>query len=65
MNDIDIWRAADLLLKQHGGDAELVAEQRSDALLDQGDPAGSSAWILVGKAIRGTTTPRAATGRAD
>src|SRR5436309_3524822 len=28
--DIDIWRAANLLIKQHGENAEIVAAQRAD-----------------------------------
>ena len=27
---IDIWRAANLLIKQHGENAEIVAAQRAD-----------------------------------
>jgi hypothetical protein len=29
--DLDIWRAANLLVQQHGEDAEIVAAQRADA----------------------------------
>ncbi len=38
MEERDIWRTADLLMKQHGEDAECVAAQRADALLAEGDP---------------------------
>ena len=31
--DIDIWRAANLLMTQHGADAEMVAAQRADEML--------------------------------
>lgn len=34
--DIDIWRAAHLLVKRHGADATTVAAQRADELLAQG-----------------------------
>ena len=52
MNDIDIWRTAHLLMKEHGDDAEFVAAQRSDALLEQGDTEGHRAWNRIRQAIR-------------
>jgi len=52
MNDTDTWRSADLLIKQHGDDAEFVAAQRSDALLERGDTESSSAWNRIRQAIR-------------
>ena len=30
VTDIDIWRAANLLVKRHGDDAAIVAAQRAD-----------------------------------
>ena len=35
--DIDIYRTADLLIKQHGNEAEIHAAQRADELLGAGD----------------------------
>ena len=40
MDGIDIWRAANLLLKQYGDDALLIAAKRADALLELGEPDG-------------------------
>lgn len=51
MTDLDIWRCANLLLKRYGGEAVFIASKRADALLDQGDLAGRSAWIRIAKAI--------------
>ena len=34
--DIDIWRAANLVIKQHGENAEIVAAQRADLMLETG-----------------------------
>ena len=31
VEDIDIWRTANLLLRRHGGDAPLIAAQRRGA----------------------------------
>lgn len=36
--EVDIWRAADLLVKRHGDDAAIVAAQRADELLAQERP---------------------------
>jgi hypothetical protein len=37
IQDIHIWRAANLLIKQHGADAEVEATRRADLLLRRGD----------------------------
>ena len=49
--DVDIWRAANLLVKQHGFDAALVAAQRADDLLAQGDVEGERIWKKITQAI--------------
>jgi len=49
--EIDIWRAADLLLKQHGPDAEIVAAQRADEMLDRGEIEGQRVWLRIRRAV--------------
>jgi hypothetical protein len=49
--DIDIWRAANLLIKEHGVDAEIIASQRADLLLDRGDIDGVIVWKRIRRAI--------------
>jgi hypothetical protein len=34
ISELDIWRAANLLIRQHGADAELEAAQRADLVVD-------------------------------
>jgi hypothetical protein len=51
MDEIDIWRMADLLVKDYGDEAVFLASQRADASLDQGDTDGFTAWLKVVKAI--------------
>ena len=51
--DIDIWRSANLLIKQHGEDAVLEAAQCADTLLDKGDMDGCRVWKQILKAIEG------------
>jgi hypothetical protein len=38
--DLDIWRAADLLIRQHTADAELEVACLEDLMLDRGDDEG-------------------------
>jgi hypothetical protein len=33
MNELDIWRAANILLKRYGADAVLIAAKRADVFL--------------------------------
>ncbi len=40
VNEIDIFRAANLLVKHHGQDAPIHAAMRADAMLDKGDVEG-------------------------
>lgn len=51
MDPIDLWRAADLMIKLYGENAMLMAAQRADALLEQGDTEGFFAWKRVARAI--------------
>ena len=51
-DDLDIYRAANVLIKQHGSHAELEAAQRADALLDAGDMDGTATWRKVLEAIQ-------------
>ena len=48
--DIDIWGAAHLMIEQHGHDGEIVAAQRADELLDQGDIDGRTVWLRIRRA---------------
>lgn len=59
MTDLNIWRSANILLKRYRADAMLIATQLDDALLDQGDVQGHSAWILITRAIADLERKRA------
>lgn len=47
----DIWRAANVLVKQHGEDAAIVAAQRANALLAEGDIESQCVFKEIMKAI--------------
>jgi hypothetical protein len=49
--DLDIWRAANLLVKRHGKDAAIVAAQRADELLAAGDLEGEIVWKRIVGAV--------------
>jgi hypothetical protein len=49
--DLDIWRAANMLLRDHGYDAAIIAAQRCDKLMADGDLAGLRVWKRIMDAI--------------
>lgn len=56
MEEIDVYRAANLLIGQHGADGALIhAAQRVDELLAEGDMDGRRVWMRVLAAVRELT----------
>jgi hypothetical protein len=49
--DVDIYRAAKLLVDQHGEDAGTRAAERADQLLEDGDIEGAAIWRAIMAAI--------------
>ncbi len=49
--DRHIWRAANLLIREHEADAEIVATRRADEMLERGDRDGKLVWLRIGRAI--------------
>jgi len=41
ISDLDIWRCADLFVRQYGPDAAIFVASRADSLLAKGDLEGS------------------------
>ncbi len=50
-SDLDIYRSADLLVKQYGEDAPIHAAMRADTMLDKGDLDGCAVWKRIIKAV--------------
>ncbi len=50
-SDLDIYRAANELIKQHGEDAPILAAMRADELMDAGDMEGRAVWLRIVKAV--------------
>ena len=52
-SELDIYRTANLLIKQRGAlEAEIEAAQRADELLAAGDMDGQRVWLRVVEAVR-------------
>ena len=49
--DRDIWRAANLLIREHGAEAEIVAARRADEMLERGDYEGRVVWLRIRRAV--------------
>ena len=49
--DLDIYRSAQVLVKQHGDDAPLEAAMRADAMLETGDLNGYATWRRILRAV--------------
>ena len=49
--DLDIYRSAQVLMKQHGPDAPIQAAMRADAMLDKGDVEGCAVWKRILRAV--------------
>ncbi len=57
--DLDIYRSARLLVKQHGEDAPIEVAMRADAMLEAGDLEGLAVWNRILRVVEemGNTTP--------
>ncbi len=49
--DLDIFRSAQVLVKQHGVDAPIHAAMRADAMLENGGLDGYAAWRRILRAV--------------
>ncbi len=51
ISDLDIWRSANLLVKQHGENAPIEVAMRADAMLEAGDLDGYAVWKWILRAV--------------
>lgn len=51
ISDLDIWRAANLMIRQHGDLADLEACRLADVMLDRDDPDGQVVWLRIRRTI--------------
>ena len=50
-SDLDIYRIASVLIREHGEDAAVEAAERADAMLKNGDPDAAAVWKWVTLAV--------------
>ena len=63
-SDLDIYRAANLLIKQHGDDAPIHAAMRADEMLEKGAMDGKAVWVRIAKAVEELLSDKQADGAA-
>ena len=51
-SEIDIFRTASVLIREHGEAATLEAAQRADAMLEKGSLGGQRVWKRVMAAVK-------------
>jgi hypothetical protein len=54
---IDIYRAANLLILRHGGDAVTEAARLADLMLERGDREEQFVWLRIKKAVEWLQSP--------
>jgi hypothetical protein len=57
MSNLDIWRAANLLIRQHGDSSEIEAARLQILMLDRGDDHGRRVWARIRGAIEALRAP--------
>ena len=63
-SDIDIYRSANVLVKQHGAEAPIHAAMRADAMLEKGDLDGLAVWKRILAAVTELLDTRPGDGAA-
>ncbi len=64
ISDLDLWRAAQIMVKRYGDGAATEAAMRTDEFLDQGNPDGQRLWMRIMQAIEELQRERPRTGEA-
>ncbi len=60
--DLDIYRTANIFIREHGEDAPIQAAMRADAMLEQGDLEGCAVWPRVLRAVEALLSKERAPG---
>lgn len=51
VSDLDVYRAANALIKELGNDASFEAAMKADKLLEAGDLEGKAVWLRILAAV--------------
>ena len=55
-SELDIYRSANLVVKQHGDNALAFAARRAEIMHKLGEPSGERTWLRIAKAIEELTS---------
>lgn len=58
VSELDIYRAANLLIKRHGNNAEIEAARFVGRMLDHGDRDGQLVWQRIRRAVLALQAPQ-------
>ncbi len=64
LSDLDLWRAAQVMVKHYGDGAATEAAMRADEFLDQGNIDGKRIWTRIMQAIEELQRERPGDGEA-
>ncbi len=64
ISDLDIYRSANVLIRDHGEDAAIEAAMRADAMLASGDLEGQAVWKRILRAVEELQGPAPKPGEA-
>ncbi len=64
ISDLDLWRAANVMVKRYGTGATIEAAMRADEFLDQGNLDGQRLWMRIMQAIEELQRKRPRDGEA-
>ncbi len=62
INDLEIYRAANQLVKRYGQDAGFEAAKQADAMIERGDPEGLAVWKRILRAVEGLQRAKPSSG---
>ncbi len=62
--NLDIYRTANVIIKQHGEDAPIDAAMRADAMIETGDLDGYAVWKRILRAVEELQGAAAKSGEA-
>ncbi len=51
IHDLDIYRSANVLIREHGDEAALEAAKHADAMLEKGNLEGQTVWKRIVRAV--------------
>ena len=57
ISDLDIYRAANLVIKHHGVDAAIEAARMVERMMELGDLEGRDLWLLIWRTIEVLQAP--------